>query len=143
MNKANLRITNVLLPRYAEELKRQYEKDDCIPKADFANDTKDQQILIALVDGKAAGFLSFFNETGLIRNLFVGEENRREGIASQLLHTLVNETHLFPYTLKCPRENRTALDFFRKHGFIITDSIQDGSSVSLMLQLNYSLRHFA
>ncbi len=139
-----IRTTTVQLPKYMEELKKIYyeiRKDEffweqSISEDDFEKDIEDQKIIIAISNDKAIGFLSYFEDTGFIRNLFIKKTARGKGSAFILLSTLATEENLFPLTLKCVKQNKKALKFYREAGFFIAnDGIQDGTEYFL-LQLN-------
>ena len=127
-----------------EELKRIYYEirrdeffwEQSVSEDDFEENTEDQKLIIAISEDKPVGFLSYFEDTGFIRNLFIKKTARGKGAAFMLLSTLATEENLFPLTLKCVKQNRKALRFYREAGFFIADDGKQDGVEYFLLQMN-------
>jgi ribosomal protein S18 acetylase RimI-like enzyme len=83
---------------------------------EFFTDSIDEQIHVALIDDRVAGFLSLWTAGHFIHLLFVDPAHFRQGIGARLLdHATVL---LAPWAwLKCQAQNERALAFYRSRGW--------------------------
>ena len=102
---------------------------------DFYRHTKGEEILVARADGEIAGFLSAWKLGRFVHCLYVAPEYRGMGVGSALLKEAGN-LYGYPLALKCMKENRNALRFYKKLGWQITDEtpMTKGMCLELTLQ---------
>ena len=65
------------------------------------------------------GFVSVWEQDAIpfIHNLFVAQNHQRKGIGELLIQSLLDWLPL-PYRLKCVFQNKGALAFYHKHGWV-------------------------
>lgn len=85
---------------------------------DFDQATQDEVIRVALVQGKAVGFISWYAPDNFIHNLFVDKEHTRQGIGKALLLDCLAELSR-PVRLKSLQQNVNALSFYQSQGWRI------------------------
>lgn len=70
-------------------------------------------------DEKVLGYLEFRLVDGVldIMNLFVNEENRREGIATKLMNEMINKEDYTRIMLEVNENNNEAIRLYNKLGF--------------------------
>lgn len=100
---------------------------------DFEHSTEGERIFVAEVNGKIAGFISVWTPDKFIHNLFVVKNFRHLHIGQALIEKVLL-TFGKPLTLKCIAQNKTALQFYLSHGWIIQeDGICDEGTYYLMI----------
>ena len=87
---------------------------------DFQGTTEGEQIFVAEEDGKAVGFISVWVPDKFIHNLFVSQMFRKQGIGRALIERAMEEFGT-PLSLKCMKENESALKFYRADGWKIKE----------------------
>src|ERR1700761_3259164 len=91
---------------------------------DFDKDTEGEKILVAEEDDGLAGFISIWLPDNFIHHLFVHPDFMKRGVGKRLLDAGVGVLD-GPATLKCPKRNQNALDFYRAQGWTIEDEAED------------------
>ena len=89
---------------------------------DYYRHTKGEEIVVAEADGDLAGFMSVWKLGRFVHCLYVDSEFRKKGVGKALLQE-AGRRYGYPLTLKCMKENRGAVRFYRKLGFSVTDEI--------------------
>ena len=99
---------------------------------DYYRHTKGEEIIVAEVDGVPAGFISVWKLGRFVHCLYVDRAYRRLGIGKALLEE-AGRRWGYPLTLKCMKENRGALRFYHRLGFVVTDEtrMQKGDCLEL------------
>ena len=84
----------------------------------FEKSTDGEAIYVALVDNEIAGFISVWEQDNFIHNLFVSKKYRKIGVGKKLLE---KTTAIYdkPLTLKCVKENHSAVRFYLDNGWKI------------------------
>lgn len=80
-----------------------------------------EQFFVATLDGKSLGFASVdFEKRATAHFLCVDQDNKKKGIGSLLMKTLIQEAKSRGYTRLCSyvEANSTKEVFLKKHGFI-------------------------
>ena len=96
-----------------------WEKEVCMD--DFKKNTENEKILVGLVDGAIAGFISVWEPDLFVHNLFVLRQYRRTGLGAALIAE-ANRKYGRPLSLKCMKDNKNALTFYEKNGWRIWKS---------------------
>ena len=71
-----------------------------------------------MVDGTPAGFISIWEESNFIHNLFLSKPYRKLGLGKALIQKAI-AVFGTPLTLKCVKENQNALQFYLANGWKI------------------------
>jgi len=91
-------------------------------ESSFARDTDGEALLVAVGSkDEPEGFVSVWEPEAFIHHLYVRNESRRKGIATQLLDSLATRLPK-PWKLKCVRANDVALAFYLAHGWLEVSS---------------------
>lgn len=85
---------------------------------DFDDVTRDEQIWVAVQDGRQIGFASVWTADNFLHNLFVDPCYQRAGAGSALLRH-VQTTFTSDGTLKCLVKNERAVAFYQRHDWHI------------------------
>ncbi|HAT54142.1 MAG TPA: GNAT family N-acetyltransferase [Lactobacillus sp.] len=83
---------------------------------DFEHDSHHEMILVAIHNGQAVGFLSFYRLANFIHLLFVHPDYRHQHVASQLIEAMRTQA-TGPMQLKVVVANQAARDFYQQLGF--------------------------
>lgn len=84
---------------------------------DFEKEIKGEYVLVAILDHIPVGFISIWIPNNFIHHLYVDQKYHDKGIGTKLLIATIEKTK-FPITLKCLENNKKAVDFYRRKGFI-------------------------
>jgi len=91
-------------------------------QSNLARDTEGESLTVAVgSNDEPEGFISVWEPEGFIHHLYVRNQSRRKGIATQLLDSLTPRLPR-PWRLKCVRTNEVALAFYRRHGWLEVSS---------------------
>jgi GNAT superfamily N-acetyltransferase len=91
---------------------------------DFAGATVDEDVWVAVSDGRIVGFLSVYLLSDFIHHLFVAPWAQRRGVGGALLQFALDRTGR-PAALKCQAQNRRARSFYEKRGWLEIERGQD------------------
>jgi GNAT superfamily N-acetyltransferase len=91
---------------------------------DFTKDTDGEKILVAVNEGRVAGFISLWMADNFIHHLFVHKDLEGLGIGEQLLNEGL-KTISRPARLKCVIRNAKACTFYEKRGWTIESNSED------------------
>jgi ribosomal protein S18 acetylase RimI-like enzyme len=83
---------------------------------DFNEETKGELILVAKCDDKIAGFISVWTPDAFIHHLYIKKEYQGAGIGTALLKEVKNRFSV-SIRLKCLKDNKVAIDFYKKNEF--------------------------
>ncbi|MET0634555.1 MAG: GNAT family N-acetyltransferase [Chitinophagaceae bacterium] len=84
---------------------------------DFDDQTEGEQLMVARVDGRVAGFISLWKEDDFIHHLYVDRRYQGQGVGAELLKAGYRK--LGPVArLKCLVNNIRAIRFYERQGFI-------------------------
>ncbi|MBD1364004.1 GNAT family N-acetyltransferase [Mucilaginibacter sp. ZT4R22] len=99
---------------------------------DFDRDTKEEKILVALLNGEVAGFLSIWMPDNFIHHLYIHPGFVNKGIGKALLNVAIK---LFdsPLRLKCLERNENAIAFYLSQGWIVQGEGVDANGAYLEL----------
>ncbi len=106
---------------------------------EFSELTKDELILIALINKKVVGFIAIYEPESFIHHLFIYPEFQRQGVGTQLLREVIIRTSATELILKCNLENHGALSFYQTLRFKKTEDTgvdKFGAWVKLTLSKN-------
>lgn len=85
---------------------------------DFDQAVEGELILVALIDGQVAGFISIWEPDNFIHNLFVDPDFRHIGIGKAFIEEALKR-YKKSMTLKCVKENENALNFYLAMGWSV------------------------
>ncbi|MCX6988588.1 MAG: GNAT family N-acetyltransferase [Chlamydiae bacterium] len=97
-----------------------WDSPDKFKIEDFKQSTSGETIFVAEDEGASiVGFVSVWEQDAIpfIHNLFVAQNHQRKGIGELLIQSLLDWLPL-PYRLKCVFQNKGALAFYHKHGWV-------------------------
>lgn len=105
---------------YLETRKSTFEwlHSETMALQDFDRDTQGERILCAYLKEKPVGFLSYWEADRFIHCLYIHPSFQKRGIGRQLLMQAVLQFGT-PLTLKCLKQNRSALHFYHSLGWQI------------------------
>jgi len=89
--------------------------------SDFKRETEGEVLIVAEIDGRIVGFASLWEPDCFLHHLYVDPALHRRGIGRALIAALVPRCAK-PLQLKCQTNNRTAMAFYRRLGFVTADS---------------------
>lgn len=85
--------------------------------ASFDTDTRGEQVLVAYVEDKVAGFISAYLPDNFIHHLYIDNEYHNLGIGATLLKAMIEKLGR-PVRLKCLKENKAGVAFYERNGFV-------------------------
>ncbi|WP_456312128.1 GNAT family N-acetyltransferase [Pseudomonas shirazensis] len=83
---------------------------------DFERETEGEFVLVAVLDGKAVGFISLWMADNFVHHLYIDEKYQHQNIGSLLLDEAI-KIMKSPVKLKCLVKNKNAVKFYEKKGF--------------------------
>lgn len=83
---------------------------------DFDHATEGEPVLVATLEGRIVGFVSWWPPSDFVHNLFVTPDRLRSGIGGRLLHAALARIGR-PAWLKCDRKNENAIAFYLANGW--------------------------
>ncbi|MBS0333288.1 MAG: GNAT family N-acetyltransferase [Proteobacteria bacterium] len=92
---------------------------------DFLRAARDEEIYVAVEDGRILGLAGFYRPQDFLHSLYVAERGR--GVGKALLDH-VSAVASGPVSLKVQAPNRRAQDFYRREGFVCTEQGRDPGS---------------
>ena len=101
--------------------------------SDFDSETKGEYILVARSNGSIAGFISIWLKDNFIHHLYIAKKFQNQGIGTKLLRVFL-ETSSIPVQLKCLQQNKQAISFYKKNGFIEKETGSSGNEAYLLLE---------
>jgi ribosomal protein S18 acetylase RimI-like enzyme len=101
---------------------------------DFDAATQDEPILVAFLNDQIVGFVSWWPPENFVHNLFVDPAHQGRGIGQQLLTAALRQIGR-PATLKCVQKNTRALEFYRRHGWLIAGEGDTAGEPYFLLRL--------
>ncbi len=90
--------------------------------SDFDEETAGEDILVAHYNKQIAGFISVWVQDHFIHHLYVATDLQQLKIGSQLLSAVLIKYNT-RLTLKCLIENKNAISFYKKHGFVEKETV--------------------
>lgn len=90
---------------------------------DFANDTKEERIRVAVKDSRVIGFSSLWLPERFIHHLYISPDYLGQGVGSMLMQELKVEHAKL--RLKCMVNNTSAIEFYRHHQFELSSTHHD------------------
>ena len=101
-------------------------------RREFLRSVRDEEIYVALDQGRLLGVAGFYRPLNFIHSLYVAERGR--GIGKALLdHVLASARG--PISLKVQEANRRAQAFYAREGFVATERGRDPGSDVVWLRL--------
>ncbi len=91
-------------------------KPETLKLSDFDESTKDELILIALIENEIVGFISIWVPEKFIHNLFVLEGFQGRGVGTALVNEAIERVGL-PLALKCVKSNTKAFNYYVSHNW--------------------------
>lgn len=91
---------------------------------DYDQATAEEFVLLVEDVNEIIGFLSVYEPENFIHLLFVKPGHEGKGIGSRLVETLLRERKDI-FSLKCLSQNRSACQFYKKHGFSVVSEEDD------------------
>ena len=85
--------------------------------SDYHRDVQGEEVWVAEAGGRVVGFASIWTLDNFLHHLYVAAGYERKGVGSALLEHVCKSLHGC-VRLKCVVANRTALDFYRKRGWV-------------------------
>lgn len=84
---------------------------------DFERETEGEFVLVAVLNGKAVGFISLWMADNFIHHLYIDENYQHQNIGTLLLDEAIKIMNS-PIKLKCLVKNENAVKFYEKKGFV-------------------------
>lgn len=99
----------------------------------FVQLIEDEDLYLAIENEAPVGFVSVFAEQSFIHHLYVLPQYQRRGFGKALMNHIGNK-YEHPLSLKCEKENKLAVSFYKKSGWKVfkTGSEIDGTEYILM-----------
>ena len=117
---------------------RSREKGSFLQRAEVGLDSfkqliEDEELYLAIEKEVPVGFVSIFAEQSFIHHLYVLPQFQRRGFGKALMSHIGNK-YEHPLSLKCEKENKPAVSFYKKSGWKIfkKGSEIDGTEYILM-----------
>lgn len=117
---------HVFEPKFADDLRLLYLDSrrqafhwlatDAYKLSDFDQATQDEEIRVALYQGKPVGFIAWYVPDNFIHHLFLAWNYQKKGIGKALLLACLAELE-GPCRLKCFQQNDRALGFYHSQGW--------------------------
>ncbi len=126
----------VLKKLFLEERKRTFSWLDTSDYQldDFEKQTQGEYIMAAFIDDIPVGFISIWMPNNFIHHLFIAEKHQGKNIGTALLKTAIQKT-AFPITLKCLVNNKKAVEFYKRKGFIEKSKGESDSGTYILFEL--------
>lgn len=83
----------------------------------FVEETMGETVLVALAEGRVAGFVAIHGDARFVHHLYVHPAFQGRGVGRRLLRAAMQAGE-GPLTLKCLLSNRRALGFYRREGWV-------------------------
>ena len=99
---------------------------------DFLRAAKEEEIYVAVEDGRIVGLAGFYRPQNFLHSLYV--DSRRRGIGKALLDHVARMAD-GPLSLKVQAPNLKAQAFYRREGFLCTEHGRDPGSDVAWLRL--------
>jgi len=99
---------------------------------DFLHAAKDEEIYVAVEDGRVVGLAGFFRPQNFLHSLYVDRRDR--GVGKALLDHVTAQAD-GPLSLKVQAPNLTAQAFYRREGFLCTEHGRDAGTDVAWLRL--------
>ncbi len=101
-------------------------------RAEFLRSVRDEEIYVAVEDGRIVGVAGFYRPLNFLHSLYVEERGR--GVGKALLDH-VCEVASGPLSLKVQAANRRAQAFYAREGFAATERGRDPGSDIVWIRL--------
>lgn len=101
-------------------------------RQEFVRSARDEEIYVAVEDGRIVGLAGFFRPLNFLHSLYV--QDRGQGIGKALLDH-VCEAAAGPLSLKVQAANHRAQAFYAREGFVATERGRDPGSDILWIRL--------
>ncbi|MEG0730801.1 MAG: GNAT family N-acetyltransferase [Vagococcus sp.] len=98
---------------------------ETVPLENFIDMIDVETIYIAYKNEKMIGFLTLYVPDQFIHLFFVDADSQGSGIGSQLLKVVETDIAEGTISLKCLMYNETAIKFYQKKGFLITETHEE------------------
>lgn len=92
---------------------------------DFLNAARDEEVYLAIAEGRIVGVSGFFRPDNFLHSLYVAE--RRRGVGKALLDHIIGVAS-GPVSLKCQAANLKAQAFYEREGFRAVEHGRDPPS---------------
>jgi GNAT superfamily N-acetyltransferase len=92
-------------------------------EADFLEAAREEEVFVAVEDGRIVGLAALYRPQSFLHSLYVGERGR--GVGKALLHHVVAAAG-GRLSLKCQTANRGAQAFYIREGFRCVEAGEDG-----------------
>lgn len=84
---------------------------------DFSQDTTEEEIWVADLNGKIIGFISVWAQDSFIHHLYIDEMYHNKGVGTALLNE-VYRNFSTTLKLKCLSQNQKAVKFYERKGWV-------------------------
>jgi len=111
---------------------------EALKLSDFDESTKDELILVAVINNEIVGFVSIWVPDKFIHNLFILQDFQGKGAGTALVNEAVKRVGL-PLTLKCVKSNMKALTYYKSHNWNIEK--EEMGNEGLYYLMKYSNPH--
>ena len=101
-------------------------------REDFARAAREEEIYVALLDGRLVGLAGFYRPQNFLHSLYVAERGR--GVGKALIE-YVSDVADGPISLKVQEPNVRAQKFYAREGFVCTERGRDPGSDVRWLRL--------
>ena len=101
-------------------------------RAEFLHSVREEEIYVAVADGRIVGVAGFYRPLNFLHSLYV--EARGRGIGKALLDH-VSAVASGPLSLKVQAANRRAQAFYAREGFVTTERGRDPGSDIVWIRL--------
>ncbi|WP_281232568.1 GNAT family N-acetyltransferase [Flavobacterium gelatinilyticum] len=102
---------------------------------DFDKQTQGEVILIAKINDTIVGFISVWMPNNFIHHLYIDNQYQGQNIGTELLKAVIQITQ-FPITLKCLQNNKKAVAFYRRKGFIEKSKGESPNGTYILFELS-------
>jgi GNAT superfamily N-acetyltransferase len=89
---------------------------------DFDEETAGETVLVALAGEVVVGFIAVWLPDHFIHHLYIFQAFQQKGIGARLLAAVTSKLAP-PITLKCWQQNKTAIRFYKQHGFVEKEQV--------------------